>query len=269
MKRETNIPHGGHADYPHVISSIGGRRHCRWRVLISNNPVEDPNDGTWIISGIRSVGPGGQLTEQGRQNLIRQIGERARTSKAHYCIVWGDTDCSFFLPDGSIRQGHNPPQGDLVADEDAWDATPILCEPVWSIALTGRGPPYLCIKRTGDLVEVMAGARIVLADFSDYPAGCDNDPAANLRDKQGRWKRPLVHRRQRVEAITEQGLLLGPVQPLEMGATVILRQPWPHQIEAACNQIAGRRLPNPILQAVWAALDPAENLRIVDVLDAA
>jgi hypothetical protein len=269
MKSATSIPHGAPADYPHVITSIGGRRHRRWRVLISNDPIEDPNDGTWIVSGTRSVAPSGQLSPQGRQNLVRQVAERARTSNAYYCIVWSGTDSSFFLPDGSIRQGHNPPEGELVTDNHASDTTPILCEPVWSIPITGRGPSHLCIKRTGDLVEIMAGGRIVLADFSDYPAGCEDDPAAQFRNSQGRWMRPLVFRGQRVEAITEQGVLLGPVQPLEMGTTIVLRRPWPHQVEAACNQVAGRRLSNSILQAAWRAVDPAEYLQIVDVLDAA
>jgi hypothetical protein len=65
-------------------------------------------------------------------------------------------------------------------------------------------------------------------------------------------------------------LVLGPVQPLEHGESIILRSPWPHQLEVACNQVAGRRLPKAILNAVWAEVDGrGESMPLVDVLDAA
>jgi hypothetical protein len=135
--------------YPHVVSSIDTRRNRRWPVLMANAPVPDPNDGTWVIAGSGTVGRDGTPTAVGRRALFRAIAERARTSKAQYGIVWNEHACTFFLSDGSTVEGLNPPLGEGVPEEPGYDSSPILCEPVWSIALRGRGPGYLCISREG------------------------------------------------------------------------------------------------------------------------
>lgn len=256
--------------YPHVVSSIGTRRNRRWPVLMANGPVPDPNDGTWVITGSGTVGRDGAPTTVGRRALFRAIAERARTSRAHYGIVWDEHACTFFLADGSTVEGFNPPLSEGVPDEADFDPSPILYEPVWSVALTGRGPGYLCISREGRFVEVSAGARLVLADFRDFEPGGDQDPAANLRAPDGKWKTGGSWRGQPIYDIIDNGLVLGPVQPLEHGESIILRSPWPHQLEDACNQVAGRRLPKTVLNAAWAEVDSrGESLPVVDVLDAA
>src|SRR4051812_10935729 len=167
--------------YPHVVSNIDTRRNRRWPVLMANTPVPDPNDGTWLIIGSGTIDRDGTPSAIGRRALFREIAERARTSKAHYCIVWDQHACTFLLPDGSAVESRTPPAGDGVPEEPAFDSSPIALEPVWSAALRGRGPGYLCISREGRFVEVSAGARLVLADFRDYEPGDDADPAATLR----------------------------------------------------------------------------------------
>lgn len=256
--------------FPHVVSSIDSRRNRRWPVLLANAPVPDPNDGTWVIAGSGTVGREGAPTAVGRRALFRAIAERARTSKAHYGIVWNEHACTFFLADGSTVEGLNPPLGEGLPEEPGYDSSPILCEPVWSIALKGRGPGYLCISREGRFVEVSAGARLVLADFRGFKPGDEQDPAADLRTPEGKWKTGGSWRGQSIHDIIDNGLVLGPVQPLEYGASIILRSPWPHQFEDACNQVAGRRLPKAVLNAAWAEVDGhRESLPLEDVLDAA
>ncbi|HYI39001.1 MAG TPA: hypothetical protein VE053_01645 [Allosphingosinicella sp.] len=256
--------------YPYIVSSIDTRRNRRWPVLMANGPVPEPNDGTWVIAGSGTVGRDGTPTAVGRRALFRAIAERARTSEAHYGIVWNEHACTFFLADGSTVEGLNPPLGEGVPEEPGYDSSPILCEPVWSVALRGRGPGYLCISRAGRFVEVSAGARLVLADFRDFAPGGDQDPAAALRTPEGKWKTGGSWRGQPIYDIIDNGLVLGPVQPLEHGESIILRSPWPHQLEDACNQVAGRRLPKAVLNAAWAEVDSrGESLPLVDVLDAA
>jgi hypothetical protein len=257
----------GPRPYPHVISRIGGRRNSRWPVLFSNVPIEDPQDGTWVIAGSGNVGRHEKPSAQGRRTLIRQVSERARVSKARYCIVLSEAECSFLLPDGSMREGSNPPHGDPVPEESTSDTTPIRCEPVWSIPIRGRAASHLCLKQTGEFVEVMLGARIVLGDFSDYPPGCEDDPAAHLRDETGQWKKALSYCGQPVHSVTNEGVLLGPVQPLELTPTITLRSPWPDELERACSQIAGRPLPDIVLRSAWAAIDPDDEIK--DVMNAA
>lgn len=80
----------------------------------------------------------------------------------------------------------------------------------------------------------------------------------------GSWRGQLIH------DIIDNGLVLGPVQPIQRGKAIILRSPWPHQLEVACNEITGRRLPKAVLSAAWAEVDGrGESLTLVDVLDAA
>lgn len=256
--------------YPHVISSVGARRNHRWRVNMCNEPVEDPNDGTWLVTGSGSVGPSGIPTAVGRRNLIRGVSERARTSKAYYCIVWSEQTCTFFLPDGSLAEGFDPPAGDFVAEDPDFDTSPLELESVWSTPLSGREPSHLCIKRSGEFVEVMAGAHIELADFRDFAAGCDPDPAAPFRAPGGSWRKNVSWRGQPVHAVVDGGLVLGPVQPLERTRVITLRSPWPHQLAAACNEIAGRRIPGHTFKAAWAAVSRrGECMPLRDVLDAA
>lgn len=77
-------------------------------------------------------------------------------------------------------------------------------------------------------------------------------------------------RGQPIYVIIDNGLALGPVQPLDHGKSIILRSPWPHQLKGACNEVAGRRLPKAILNAAWAEVDyRSESLPLVDVPDAA
>lgn len=256
--------------YPHIITSTGSRRHYRWPIIMANAPLPDPNDGTWVITGSGMAGRDGVPSAVGRRALFRAVAERARTSKAHYCIVWDEHACTYLLADGSTVEGLSPPVGGGVPEEPAFDRGPILCEPVWSVALRGRGPGYLCINREGRFVEVSAGTRLILADFRDYEPGGDQYPAAALRTPDGKWRRGGSWRGQPIHDIIDNGLVLGPVQPLDHGKSIILKSPWPHQLEAACNEIAGRRLPKAVLNAAWAEVDGrVESLSLVDVLDAA
>lgn len=255
--------------YPHVVSSIDTRRNRRWPVLMANTPVRDLEDGTWLITGSGTVGRDGTPTAVGRRALFRAIAERARTSKAHYCIVWDEQACTFLLADGSVVESHIPPAGEGVPEEAAFDTSPVAVEPVWSIAIRGRGPQYLCISREGRYVEVSPGSRLILADFRGYAPGGDQDPAAALRTPEGKWKKGGSWRGAPIYDVIDNGLVLGPVQPLEHGS-VILRSPWPHQLESACCEVAGRRLPKAVLNAAWSEVDGrGESVPLVDVLDAA
>jgi hypothetical protein len=257
--------------YPHVILSVGHRRNWRRGVLAANTPVPDPEDGSWVIAGRGTVGRDGTLSSVGRRALIRAVGERARTSNAHYCIVWDEHACTYLLRDGSAVDGLTPPTGDEnVAEDPAFETSPIECEPVWSRPIGGRGPAYLCIRREGRFVEVSPGARIILADFRRFPAGCENDPAAALRRASGAWNRGGSWRGQPIYDIVANGLVLGPVQPLDNARPIILKSPWPHQLQAACDEVARRRLPRAIINAAWAEVESrGESLPIIDLLEAA
>ena len=62
--------------------------------------------------------------------------------------------------------------------------------------------------------------------------------------------------------------LLGEVQPSDKG--VILQNPWPDDVQRACDQVAGRNLDRRVHDAVWRALNPPDpTCNYVGVLKAA
>lgn len=73
---------------------------------------------------------------------------------------------------------------------------------------------------------------------------------------------PKFYRGQPVTGIRDEWLLLGPVQAADDG--VILRNPWPDHVRAACEEVAGMSLPSHLTDAAWRAIDP-ENPDIIYV----
>lgn len=264
----------GHAnsrrrDYPHVITR-GPHRHTRWPMLISNAPVASPRE-TYVFIG-HGYMIGDRLTDTGRRAILSGMQEKARKSKSRYCVVWSPHDCTYLDGQGGLRDGTMPPRGDMVTDAN--DQAPIRLEDVWTIALPPRrsGQPFsshLCVRRIGPVVEISLGAPLVLADF------CDDEPDATLvaahHDADGRWKLPFSFRGVTVTATGADGrILYGPVQPQGEVPSIMLRDPWPEQLEAACHEVAGRRLSMDLIDKAWRTINPEDTtMNFVGVLQAA
>lgn len=255
-------------DYPHMISR-GPGGNLRWPISISN--VRRTGTDAYKYVGRDYVGVDSGPTMAGRSAILQGISEGMGRTGHGRCVVWSATSCTYLLPDGTTREGRRPPTGTLVADDYEPDLPPLRVEDVWTLRLPpGCLRSHLCLKRRGDLVEIGGGEAMVVADLIDCPLPGLPDPFALRRADDGSWLLPFVHRGVQVTAVRNGAVLLGPVQMVRDDALRIMHDPWPAEVEEACQDLAGRALPRVMLDAAWRAIDPADpEMNHVGVLEAA
>ena len=244
-------------EYPHVVYK-GARVNSRWTILVSNDLI--PPLGAADVNVF--TGPGlldrrDKLTDLGRTTILARITERAKTSAARYCIVWGPESCTWIDGDGSTVDGRRPPKGE-VSDPYMYDAVPLSIEWVFTLALPEGCPStHLCIRRVDEnLVEIALGEAMLLGDFSDPALPGFPDPAEKLLDEDGALVLPRTYRGQQVTGMTGEWIIDGPVQPIEHG--IFLRNPWPEDVAKTCQELAGLPLPRELTAAAWRAIDPED-----------
>jgi len=265
MKNEVAAP--ATWTYPQLIHQ-GVRENIRKPLYLSNRPAPANIDHFNVVTGRGTLDRKGNLTAQGRKALIDLVRHFAMSHALRHCIVWSETSCTYFRSDGSTKDSCSPPDS-IDQDRKHPPTSPIKCEPLWStpVAREGDLTYYLGVLRSGRYVEVMIGIRVLLANFGDHPAGRRNDAFAHLRTKTGRWKKRLTHRGQPVEEVRDD-MLLGPVQPFGRGEHIVLRDPWPEQLENACRKVAAKPLPQAVLDAAWAYVEPRrDSIELADILE--
>lgn len=239
-------------DYPHLISQ-GPRRNYRWPIAIANAPITAPST-PHVYAAPGMLDSAGQLTPQGRAKINAAIARLATGSKARYCVVWAEHDCTYYFADGSRRSGRRPPRGDLEANPADMDPTPLKLENVWYVELPeGFDENFICISRLGNFVEVTPGEPILVADFTTL-GGPWQDSTLKLK-ANGEWKLPFRLRGVQVTS-AEGDALYGPIQPRNWSERTLLRDPWPEDLVTACDKIAGAPLPASVHEAAWRAVDP-------------
>lgn len=203
-----------------------------------------------------------------RSTVLKGLVETARRCGEPACVVWGIHDCTWIDERGRTTDGNRPPSAEIAENHLLEDQDAVM-EDVWTIRLPeGCSASHLCIRRIDAvLVEITPGEPFVLGSFFDLPRGGRHDPAAAMMSR-GRLKPRARFRGQPVTGVRDHWQVVGPVQPCRNGA--ILRDPWPEDVRRACEEIAGRSLPERIHRAAWVALNPEDpTLNYVGVLKAA
>jgi len=252
-------------DYPHVVRR-NGRRNLRWSIDLQSDeahragqPSVAPQEPEFKID---SLGPAL------RRTVLKGLVETARRCGEPACVVWGVHDCTWIDERGRTTDGNRPPSAEI-AENHLLESQDAVMEDVWTIRLPeGCAASHLCIRHIDAvLVEITPGEPFVLGSFFDLPRDGRHDPAAAMMSR-GRLKPPARFRGQPVTGVLDHWQVVGPVQPCRNGA--ILRDPWPEDIRRACEEIAGRSLPERIHRAAWRALNPEDpTLNHVGVLKAA
>ena len=259
------VPVEKRLDYPHVVRR-NGRRNLRWSIDLPS----DDGISTVPPSGFPQKPDGaiGDLGTGSRETVLRTMIETVRRRGEPACVVWGSDDCTWIDERGRTTDGNRPPAGEI-AENHLLDYHDAVLEDVWTIRLPeGCAASHLCIRWiSAVLVEITPGEPFVLGSFFDLPKGGRHDPAAGMMSR-GRLKPPARFRGQPVTGVRDGWEVVGPVQPCRDGA--ILRDPWPEDVHRACEDIAGKSLPERIHRAAWRALNPEDRtLNYVGVLKAA
>lgn len=254
--------------HPHVVRRAG-RRNMLWMVEFAGPEA----DGVGSAHGYRfdareTLDAAGRLTATGRAAIVRRLAERARRLGEACCAVWSDDDCTWIDEGGRTTGGNRPPTGEIAQNHllDRFDAD---LEDVWTIALPdGCSASHVCLRRIdASCVEVTPGEPVVLGSFHDLPRDGRHDPAASMTVR-GRLRPPPRYRGQPVTGVRDGWEILGPVQPCRDGA--IIRNPWPADVRRACEDVAGRPLPESLHRHAWRALNPDDpRTNHVGVLKAA
>lgn len=247
------------AGYPHLITR-SENRNLRWHVTVANAPAEARQDAILTVVGQGFVDAYGNVTEAGRAALVLEVGKRVAVTTERLCIVWSRTECTYVGPDGSLTEGTVPPDGEVMILDDADGGAaedPIMIQSVAYVELpVGADASHLCFEHCGRFVHISQGAPLIVADFRRL----GREPAipVHLRNRDGSWRSPLIHRGVRIEEARNGGVLIGPVQPLGNAPSLTLRDPWPDQLDEACHDLAGMTLPRVILDAAWRAIHPED-----------
>ena len=238
----------GSPEYPHLIVK-GARRHQRWTISFG---VSDSDPHTFppeLVDGQRRLAPGG------REAILRHYVRRAAAGTRHHCVVWGPADCAWIDGAGGTRKGREPPEGEPVSPRDM-NTSPALVEDVRTITLPARCiRSHLSVKILAPgYVEVAPAEPMRLAYLDEPLEDGEEDHRTGLLDGDGKLVPPETWRGQPVTGVENGWTLLGPIQPC--GPGIVLREPWPDELAAACDAIAGKRLPASLHAAAWQAYRP-------------
>lgn len=255
-------------EYPHLIT-LGLGTNIRWMISITNELVEAEMPDPHHFNAPGSIDASGQLTDTGKRVIVQALSRRATTSKSTMCMVWGPESCTYFMADGATVDGRTPPEGEPIYPEEYERVAASVRDTRYIVLPEECDVEFICIRRIdADHVEVASGSRMTLGHFDELPL---EGPGSELRRHLGEdgTVMPLASFRGTVPtAVSEDNALLGPVQP--NGEDTRIVAPWPQLVFAACQEIAGRKLPDVLLQAAWRAVDPIEKgMMLVGVAEAA
>ena len=251
-------------EYPHLITR-GARSNQRWRLDFATPTVgiaahAFPHD---------LLDEHGRPTPEGRRAVLERFSRIARGSAARHCVVWSADECTWIDGRGRARDGRNPPEGIPVAPREM-NSTPARPEHAWTIRLpAGCTHSHLSVRMIArGYVEIAPAGPMLLGHFDEPLEEGEDDPAAGMTDGLGIVAAPKTWRGQPVTGIVDGWTLTGPVQPCSDG--VVMRNPWPDALAAACDRIAGRPLSDRIHDAAWRVYDPEnKGMIFVGVLEAA
>lgn len=245
----------GWREYPHVVEFRRGR-NARHAVYLSN--VDDPL-AKWALYAFtdpRLLDEDGALLPVGRDLVLRGMQRETSGDPSRFCIVWGPHDCTYLMADGSTIEGRRPPSGEPMEVESYLDTPVHLVDCRYVELPEGSACSHVCVVAlTRDRVEIASGSPIVLGRWDEPVPPGRFDPIAEHLDEDGHFVPPRTFRGLPVTGI-DGDRILGPVQPDGQASHVV--EPWPDRVAEACRLIAGRALPDPVLAAIWRAVDPVQ-----------
>lgn len=255
--------------YPHLVST-GQRLATRRGILVSNSPLPGVGDDDPLaFIGVGLLDRRGNLSPLGRRTVLDGVTRLAgQTGGMDRCVVWAEDECTWVSCSGYLRHGRTPPKAQDTLDPYLYEQMPLEAEDCWTVELPEGGEhSHLCIRRVdARRIEICRGDQMLLADFSDRIREGERDPAAHLLDAEGRLSPPPVWRGVPVTGVDEWWIL-GPVQPIEDG--IMLRDPSPARLRAACDAMAGFSIPDEVFDRCWRAAWPDLPFIPVGVLEAA
>lgn len=248
--------------FPHLVVERPGVNE-RWEITVTNERVaelERPARLIYYREG--AIDGAGRLTDIGRQLVLSSVRDRMRLFRSQGCIVWGPRECTYVSAE-QVLDGDDPPIGEP-ADSGDWRS--IAAVDVEGAHLTlpgGSASSHIFLRRLApDRVEVSSGAPMVIGRYQDGPRSDEADPFGGCIDGDGHFVPPRRFRGVEVTGVSEhEDELLGPVQP--DGRMSLLVKPWPHLVNQACIQIAGRPLPAELLSRAWRAIEDGRHHLVV------
>ena len=241
-------------EYPHVIEFRQGP-NWRYGVIASNEPHPSAPSTRFAFSAPDTLAAGGGLTSTGREVVLRGVLASAASTADRLCVVWGEHDCTFVMPDGSTVDGRTPPTGEPIEPENYLNAPADTVTCRYVEMPTACATTHICIVTlTRRRVELATGGPMVLGWWNDGVPPGRHDPIEAMLGDDGIVRMPDTFRGQRVSGGDDGGRILGPIQPDGRASFVV--EPWPGQVFEACRRLAGRDLPADVLAAVWRGVDP-------------
>lgn len=243
------------SEYPHVVRKNGRRGARRREIEIEIGRACAQVDARICLSHPEPFDTRGNLSAGARKLLLEAAACAAVNEEDCLCFVWSADSCTFVGPTGEQRDSDLPPVGKPFYVELGAKLPPLRLERCFSIELaTESGPDerFICAQRIGRLVEIVEGEHMVLGDLpeQEIPTDAGGWP---LPDEVILRRLPKTYRSAQVTGYI-CGAILGPIQPAELAAPIVLNDPWPHEVAQACEQVAGCPLPAQITDAVWEAV---------------
>jgi len=242
-------------EYPHVVRKNGRRDAWRSQIRIEVGPPHAIVDAKITLVHPEPFDHRGDLTAGARELLLQAAARAAIDGGPSMCFVWGRDSCTFVGPTGEPRDSDHPPLVKPFYVQLGAKLPPLRLERCFVIALPSKNENeerFLCAQRIGRLVEIVEGEHMVLGHLPDDEMPTASD-GMELADEQILRLLPKTYRGAEITGYLCGGIL-GPVQPAELAESIILNDPWPHEVAEACEQVAGYPLPQHINDAVWEAV---------------
>jgi hypothetical protein len=242
-------------EYPHIIRKSGRRSTWRSGVEVRLGQAEAQIDAKIRLTHPEPLDSQGNLTAPARKLLLDAAVRDIAGGGESLCIVWAPDSCTFVGPQGRLRNSDLPPMDKPFYVRFGTNLPPLKLERCFSVALDdddSESERFLCAQRIGRLVEIVEGEHMVLGHLPDEDIPTDHSGMV-LPDTEVLRRLPKTYRGAQITGYVCGGIL-GPVQPAELARPVILNDPWPDEVAHACEQMAGYRLSDQVIDAVWEAV---------------
>lgn len=242
-------------EYPHIVRKSGRRSTWRSGVEISLGQAGAQIDAKVRLAHPEPFDAQGNLSAPARKLLLDAIVGEAAGRVESLCIVWAPDRCTFVGPQGRLRDSDLPPTVKPFYVRLGANLPPLKLERCFSVPLgdeDSENERFLCAQRVGRLVEIVEGEHMVLGHLPEDDNPTDHHGMA-LPDAEVLRRLPKTYRGAQITGYICGGIL-GPVQPAELAQPIVLNDPWPDEVAQACEQVAGYRLPDHVIDAVWQAV---------------
>jgi len=242
-------------EYPHIVRNGGRRSTWRSGVEISLGRASAQFDVRIRLTHPEPFDAQGNLSAPARKLLLDAAVGEAAGREGSLCIAWAPDSCTFVGPQGRLRDSDLPPAVKPFYVQFGATLPPLKLERCFSVALDDDDPEnerFLCAQRIGRLVEIVEGEHMILGHLPDDDIPTDHDGMA-LPDAEVLRRLPKTYRGAQITGYICGGIL-GPVQPAELAQPIVLNDPWPDEVAEACEHVAGYRLPDEAIDAVWVAV---------------